>query len=109
MRVLAAILECLGERTLLKLLQQLQTYVNNPRSKLTPAAMTFLNTLLSKLRTVIPIIVLFHKGLFYIYGRYYSLGRRIAGLDYTKVNFVNCEQIFAILQILHILYTYIII
>lgn len=84
-RVLAAILECLGERMLLKLLRQLQAYVNHPRSELTPAATTFLNTLLSKLRTMIPIIVLFHKGLFYIYGRYYSLGKRVAGLDYTKV------------------------
>ncbi|KAG5324631.1 PEX10 factor, partial [Acromyrmex heyeri] len=86
-RILAAILEYGGERTLLKLLQQLQTYVNHPRSELTPTAITFLNTLLSKLRTLIPIIILFHKGIFYIYGRYYSLGRRIAGLDYTKVNF----------------------
>ncbi|KAG5318612.1 PEX10 factor, partial [Pseudoatta argentina] len=87
MRILAAILEYGGERTLLKLLQQLQTYVNHPRSELTPTAITFLNTLLSKLCTLIPIIILFHKGIFYIYGRYYSLGRRIAGLDYTKVNF----------------------
>jgi len=84
-RVLAATLECLGERMLLKLLQQLETRVNHPRNELTPAARTFLNTLLSKLRIMIPIIVLFHKGMFYIYGRYYSLGRRIAGLDYTKV------------------------
>ncbi|XP_011162420.1 peroxisome biogenesis factor 10 [Solenopsis invicta] len=84
-RVLAAVLECLGERTLLKLLQQLQSYVNHPHRELTPTAITFFNALLSKLRTMIPIIVLFHKGLFYIYGRYYSLGRRIAGLDYTKV------------------------
>ncbi|TGZ49667.1 peroxisome biogenesis factor 10 [Temnothorax curvispinosus] len=84
-RVLAAVLECLGERTLLKLLERLQARVNHPNSELTPAAITFLNTLLSRLRTMIPIIVLFHKGLFYICGRYYSLGRRIAGLDYTKV------------------------
>ncbi|KAL6254579.1 hypothetical protein P5V15_014631 [Pogonomyrmex californicus] len=84
-RILAAILECLGERMLLKLLQQFQAYVNHPHSELTPAAVTFFNTLLSKLRTMIPIIVLFHKGIFYIYGRYYSLGKRIAGLDYTKV------------------------
>ncbi|KAL0124201.1 hypothetical protein PUN28_006198 [Cardiocondyla obscurior] len=84
-RILAAVLECLGERTLLKLLQQLQIYVNRPSSKLTPAAISFFNTLLSRLHTIIPIIVLFHKGMFYIYGRYYSLGRRIAGLDYTKV------------------------
>ncbi|KYN03012.1 PREDICTED: peroxisome biogenesis factor 10-like [Cyphomyrmex costatus] len=84
-RILAAILECFGERTLLKLLQQLQAYVNHPLRELTPAAIMFLNTLLSKLRTMIPIIILFHKGIFYVYGRYYSLGRRIAGLDYTKI------------------------
>lgn len=96
--MLAAVLECLGERMLLKLLLQLQTYVNDPGSKLTPAAMTFLNTFLSKLRTMISIIVLFHKGMFYIYGRYYSLGKRIAGLDYTKVNFKLCGQIFVISQ-----------
>lgn len=84
-RVLAAILECLGERMLLKLLGQCQAYVNRPDSELTPAAITFFNNFLSKLRTMIPIIVLFHKGIFYIYGRYYSLGRRIVGLDHTKV------------------------
>lgn len=84
-RILAAILECLGERMLLKLLGQCQMYVNRPHSQLTPTAITFFNTFLTKLRTMIPIIVLFHKGLFYIYGRYYSLGRRIAGLDHTKV------------------------
>ncbi|XP_029666654.1 peroxisome biogenesis factor 10 [Formica exsecta] len=84
-RVLAAILECLGERILLKLLGQCQAYVNHPHSQLTPTAITIFNTFLSKLRTMIPIIVLFHKGIFYIYGRYYSLGRRIAGLDHTKV------------------------
>ncbi|XP_011868604.1 PREDICTED: peroxisome biogenesis factor 10 [Vollenhovia emeryi] len=84
-RVLAAVLECLGEKALLKLLRHLQAYVNDPRRQLTPAAVTFLNTLLSRLCTMIPIIVLLHKGMFYIYGRYYSLGRRIAGLDYTKV------------------------
>jgi len=103
-RVLAAILECLGERTLLKLLQQLQAYVNHPHRELTPAAITFLNTLLSKLRTMIPIIVLFHKGLFYICGRYYSLGKRIAGLDYTKVNFKLCEKVFTIFTILFYLH-----
>ncbi|XP_050466087.1 peroxisome biogenesis factor 10 [Cataglyphis hispanica] len=84
-RILAAIMECLGEKMLLKLLGQCQAYVNHPHSQLTPTAITFFNTFLSKLRTMIPIIVLFHKGIFYIYGRYYSLGRRIAGLDYTKV------------------------
>ncbi|KAL6439727.1 hypothetical protein ACFW04_004052 [Cataglyphis niger] len=84
-RILAAIMECLGEKMLLKLLGQCQAYVNHPHSQLTPTAITFFNTFLSKLRTMIPIIVLFHKGIFYISGRYYSLGRRIAGLDYTKV------------------------
>ncbi|EZA47113.1 peroxisome biogenesis factor 10 [Ooceraea biroi] len=84
-RVLAAILECLGERTLLGLLGQLQARVNHPQSELTPAAATFLNASLSKLRMMIPVIILLHKGLFYLYGRYYSLGRRIAGLDHAKV------------------------
>lgn len=84
-RVLAVVLECLGERMLLKLLGRLQTCVNHPHSELTPTAITFLNVFLSKLRAMIPILILFHKGIFYIYGRYYSLGRRIAGLDYTKV------------------------
>ncbi|XP_029167087.1 peroxisome biogenesis factor 10 [Nylanderia fulva] len=84
-RVLAAILECLGERMVLKLLGQCQAYVNRPHSELTPTAITFLNNFLSKLRTMIPVIVLFHKGIFYIYGRYYSLGQRIVGLDHTKV------------------------
>jgi len=85
-RVLAAILECLGEKILLKLLGQLQARVNHPQSELTPMATMFFNTILSKLRMMIPIVILFHKGIFYLYGRYYSIGRRIAGLDYAKVN-----------------------
>lgn len=89
--MLAAILECLGEKMLLKLLRQCQAYINRPHSQLTPTATIFFNTFLTKLRTVIPLIVLFHKGLFYIYGRYYSLGRRIAGLDHTKVNSNNVQ------------------
>ncbi|KAH0956751.1 hypothetical protein HN011_008784 [Eciton burchellii] len=84
-RVSAAILECFGEKMLLQLLGQLQARVNHPQSELTPVAATFLDSILSKLRTMIPIIILFHKGIFYLYGRYYSLGRRIAGLDYAKV------------------------
>ncbi|RLU25112.1 hypothetical protein DMN91_003204 [Ooceraea biroi] len=93
-RVLAAILECLGERTLLGLLGQLQARVNHPQSELTPAAATFLNASLSKLRMMIPVIILLHKGLFYLYGRYYSLGRRIAGLDHAKVTITHiCNSV----------------
>lgn len=84
-RILAAILECFGEKALLNLLTRLQARVNHPHSELTPRAIVLLDILLSKLRTMIPIIILFHKGIFYIYGRYYSLSKRIAGLDYAKV------------------------
>jgi len=82
---------------LLKLFRQLQARVNHPQSELTPVAATFLNTILSKLCTMIPIIILFHKGIFYLYGRYYSLGRRIAGLDYVKVNVKYHEHKFLFL------------
>lgn len=95
--MLAAILECLGEKMLLKLLGRLQVHVNHPHSQLTPRATVLLNILLSKLRTMIPIIVLFHKGIFYMYGRYYSIGKRIAGLNYAKVcKFKHDEYSFAI-------------
>lgn len=86
-RILAAVLECFGERMLLKLLVQLQARVNRPHSELTPSATIFLNTFLSRLCAIIPILILLQKGIFYIYGRYYSLGRRITGLDYAKVNY----------------------
>ncbi|KAG7208335.1 hypothetical protein KM043_014571 [Ampulex compressa] len=84
-RILAAILECFGEKMLLSLLARLQASINHPHSELTPAAVQLLNVALSNLRTMIPIFILIHKGLFYIYGRYYSLGKRITGVDYAKV------------------------
>ncbi|XP_015599609.1 putative peroxisomal biogenesis factor 10 [Cephus cinctus] len=84
-RVLAILLECFGEQILLKMLEKLQTSVNHPQSELRPEAINCINKLLSGLRATIPIFILAHRGLFYIYGRYYSLGRRVAGIDYAKV------------------------
>ncbi|OXU26972.1 hypothetical protein TSAR_008793 [Trichomalopsis sarcophagae] len=84
-RVLAAILECFGEQMLLKLLEKLQITINKPNSDLTPQAKSFLNIFLNRTRTVIPILILAHRGLFYIYGRYYSIGRRLTKVDYVKV------------------------
>ncbi|XP_032690509.1 peroxisome biogenesis factor 10 [Odontomachus brunneus] len=84
-RILAIILEIFGERILLKLLRHLQARVNEPDNELTPEAVTFLNIFLFKLRAIVPLFILFHKGIFYIYGRFYSWGRRITSLDYAKV------------------------
>lgn len=84
-RVLAAILECFGEQAFLKILERLQTSVNNPRNELTPTAVKFLNTFLSKLRAIVPLLILAHRGLFYVFGRYYSIGKRLSGVDYAKV------------------------
>ncbi|KAK9293460.1 hypothetical protein QLX08_011603 [Tetragonisca angustula] len=84
-RLLAVILECLGEKGLIRLLKKLELSVNHPYSKLTPAAVTFLNSFITKMYTMIPIFILMHKGLFYMFGRYYSLGKRIAHIDYAKV------------------------
>ncbi|KOC65276.1 Peroxisome biogenesis factor 10 [Habropoda laboriosa] len=84
-RMLAVILECFGERVLLRLLKRLELSVNSPDSELTPAAAMFLNSFISKMYTTIPILILVHKGLFYMFGRYYSLGKRAAGVDYAKV------------------------
>lgn len=88
---------------LLKLINQLQVRINHPCSELTPRAIIFLNSFLSKLRTAIPILVLLHKGIFYIYGRYYSLGRRMAGLDYAKVMFKHYKLKLSSHQYLHII------
>ncbi|XP_011304751.1 peroxisome biogenesis factor 10 [Fopius arisanus] len=84
-RVLAAVLECFGERGLLGLLDKLKKSVDHPDSELKPEAVIFLNCLIDRLKTAIPLMILVHKGLFYIYGRYYSWGRRLAGVDYAKV------------------------
>ncbi|CAL7939055.1 unnamed protein product [Xylocopa violacea] len=84
-RVLAVVLECFGEIALLRLLKRLELLVNHPNSNLTPTATILLNSFISKMCTMIPIIILFHKGLFYMFGQYYSLGKRIAGVDYAKV------------------------
>ncbi|XP_066581442.1 peroxisome biogenesis factor 10-like [Prorops nasuta] len=84
-RVLAALLECFGERVIFKLLQKLQQHINHSKTQLTPEATLLLNKCLLKLQAFVPIIILFHKGLFYLNGRYYSLGRRLMGIDYVKV------------------------
>lgn len=84
-RLLAVILECFGEKALIRLLKQLELSINHPHSKLTPTTVIFLNSFISKMYTIIPVFILLHKGLFYIFGRYYSLSKRIAGIDYAKV------------------------
>lgn len=84
-RVLGALLECFGEQGLLHVLKKLQIAVNNPKSELTPSAVRLLNTIFTKLITLLPTLILIHKGLFYIYGRYYTIGKRIVGIDYAKV------------------------
>ncbi|XP_014481998.1 PREDICTED: peroxisome biogenesis factor 10 [Dinoponera quadriceps] len=85
MRILAIMLEIFGERLLLKMLKKLQAQVNEPDNQLTAEAVAVLNIFLFKLRAIVPVLILFHKGVFYIYGRFYSWGRRITGLDYVKV------------------------
>ncbi|XP_031832116.1 peroxisomal biogenesis factor 10 [Nomia melanderi] len=84
-RVISVILECFGEKALLKILKRLQLSINHPHSELTPAASSFLNSFITKLCNMIPIFILIHKGLFYTSGRYYSLGKRLTGIDYAKV------------------------
>ncbi|XP_043250657.1 peroxisome biogenesis factor 10 isoform X2 [Colletes gigas] len=60
--------------------------INHPQSELTPVAVTFLNSCISKMCNMLPIFIVIHKGLFYMYGRYYSLGKRLTGIDYAKVS-----------------------
>ncbi|XP_003703531.1 peroxisomal biogenesis factor 10 [Megachile rotundata] len=84
-RVLAVILECFGEKGLLKLLKRLELSINHPSSQLRPNVVMFLNSVIPKLYSLIPIFIVVHKGLFYLFGQYYSLGKRIAGIDYAKV------------------------
>lgn len=91
MRTLAIILEVFGERIFLKLLKQLQVQVNEPDNQLTLEAVTFLNIVLFKLRAIVPILIPFHKGMFYIYGRFYNWGRRFTGIDYVKVIFTALQ------------------
>ncbi|XP_076231052.1 peroxisomal biogenesis factor 10 [Calliopsis andreniformis] len=84
-RIMSVILECFGEAALLKMLKRLQLLVNHPQSKLTPEAVRFFNVFIPNMCSMIPILILVHKGLFYIFGRYYSLGKRLTGIDYAKV------------------------
>ncbi|KZC05888.1 PREDICTED: peroxisome biogenesis factor 10-like [Dufourea novaeangliae] len=84
-RLVSVILECFGEKVLLKILKRLQLSINHPHSELTPTAVAFLNTFISNLCNLIPVFILIHKGLFYMFGRYYSIGKRLTGIDYAKV------------------------
>lgn len=78
---------------LMKMLERLQATINHPRSELTPKAVAVLNVFMNRLRTAIPILILAHRGLFYIYGRYYSIGRRLTGVDYVKVSLAIFNEI----------------
>lgn len=86
-------LECLGEQALIKILDRLLVSVKNPKNELTPDAVSLLNSLLTRIRNIIPIAILAHRGLFYIFGRYYSLGKRLTGVNYIKVRFINEKKV----------------
>lgn len=79
------ILEVFGEQGLIKILERLKKTINKPESKLKPEAASFINITLDRLKIAIPMMILLHKSLFYLYGHYYSLGRRVAGVEYAKV------------------------
>nr|XP_050853133.1 peroxisome biogenesis factor 10-like [Vespula vulgaris]XP_050853134.1 peroxisome biogenesis factor 10-like [Vespula vulgaris]XP_050853135.1 peroxisome biogenesis factor 10-like [Vespula vulgaris]XP_050853136.1 peroxisome biogenesis factor 10-like [Vespula vulgaris]XP_050853137.1 peroxisome biogenesis factor 10-like [Vespula vulgaris]XP_050853138.1 peroxisome biogenesis factor 10-like [Vespula vulgaris]XP_050853139.1 peroxisome biogenesis factor 10-like [Vespula vulgaris]XP_050853140.1 per len=84
-RIISMILEYFGERTLLKGLDVLQRYVNDPCNQLTEQSVKLFNWILTTLQSIIPLLILIHKGFFYISGRYYSLGKRLTKIDYAKV------------------------
>lgn len=84
-RTVALFLDYFGERTLLKGLSVLQKRVNDPESQLMPEAVILFNTILSRLQLIIPLLILIHKSLFYIFGRYYTIGKRLTKTDYLKV------------------------
>ncbi|KAK0173798.1 hypothetical protein PV328_006943 [Microctonus aethiopoides] len=84
-RVLGVILEVFGEQGLINLLERLRKSINNDKNGMKPEAVIFFNAALNKFKIAIPIVILFHKSLFYMYGHYYSLGRRVAGVNYAKV------------------------
>ncbi|KAI4485066.1 hypothetical protein M0802_012807 [Mischocyttarus mexicanus] len=84
-RIMAMILEYFGERTLLRGLGLLQRYVNDSGTRLTEQSVKLLNLILSRLQSIIPLLILIHKSIFYISGRYYSLGKRLTKIDYAKV------------------------
>ncbi|XP_035718898.1 peroxisome biogenesis factor 10-like [Vespa mandarinia] len=84
-RIISMILEYFGERMLLKELGVLQRYINDPRNQLTEQSVKLFNLILTRLQSIIPLLVLIHKGFFYISGRYYSLGKRLTKIDYAKV------------------------
>lgn len=90
--MVSVILECFGEKVLLKILKRFQLLVNHPHSELTPEAVRFFNTFISKTYSIIPIFIVIHKGLFYMFGRYYSLGKRLTGIDYAKV--ISTQSVF---------------
>ncbi|XP_015171076.1 PREDICTED: peroxisome biogenesis factor 10-like isoform X2 [Polistes dominula] len=84
-RIMAMMLEYFGERTLLRGLDLLQRYVNDSGNQLTEQSIKLLNLILSRLQSIIPLLILIHKSIFYISGRYYSLGKRLTKIDYAKV------------------------
>ncbi|XP_014601896.1 PREDICTED: peroxisome biogenesis factor 10-like [Polistes canadensis] len=84
-RIMAVILEYFGERTLLRGLGLLQRYVNDSGNQLTEQSVKLFNLILSRLQSIIPLLILIHKSIFYISGRYYSLSKRLTKIDYAKV------------------------
>lgn len=74
---------------LLKLLEKLQRKINHPQSNLKPSAKVFLSASVHRLGKSLPVLILLHRALFYLSGRYYTLGRRATGIDLAKVQMKN--------------------
>ncbi|XP_011497870.1 PREDICTED: peroxisome biogenesis factor 10 [Ceratosolen solmsi marchali] len=84
-RIMSAILDYFGEEILIKIFKKLQITVNKNDCNLKSETKLFLSMFINKLCIVLPTLTMVHRGLFYIFGRYYSIGRRVTRIDYVKI------------------------
>ena len=86
LQTLAIVLEFAGETFLLKVLKIYEQKVEE-NDDLLPEARNKLLKLLQVIRSSLPYIKVFHRGLFYFNSGHFQLSKRLTGINYVLVRF----------------------
>jgi peroxin-10 len=112
-QIVSIVLEFAGESFLLKLLKAYEKKVEE-NDELVPEARKSLLKLIQAVRSSLPYIKAFHRGLFYFNSGHFQLSKRVTGINYVLVRFWLNENhpikgykflgIFTMLQVVLSLY-----
>lgn len=90
-QLIAIVLEFAGERFLLKLLKVYERKVNES-DELVPKAQETILKLIHAVRSSLPYIKAFHRGVFYLNSGHFQIAKRFTGINYVLVRFWLNEQ-----------------